>query len=83
MGKRVNHHLDLGWGVLKKTFFWYFFWHIVKLASEQCQKKRKKRKRPQTHICTHRGKKSVFKLFPAIINYKHFIKLFYVLTKMQ
>lgn len=31
----------------------------------------------------HREKKSVFKLFSAIINYKHFIKLFYVLTKMQ
>lgn len=69
-----------GGGGIKKNFFLVFFWHIVKLANKQVSKKKK---RPQTHICTHRGKKSVFKLFPAIINYKHFIKLFYVLTKMQ
>lgn len=35
------------------------------------------------HTFAHIEKESVFKLFSAIINYKYFIKLFYVLTKMQ
>lgn len=49
------------------------------------KKETKRGKKDHKHIFLHtqREKKSVFKLFSAIINYKHFIKLFYVLTKMQ
>lgn len=57
MGKRVNHSLGRGGGIFFLNFliFLVFFWHIVKLASKQVSKEKKKT--INTYLHTQRGKK--------------------------